>query len=51
MIEVLRFVFEDFWRFLQCCILLMIFALWKPIEINILHGYIKGSDKKDEDVV
>ena len=51
MIEVIRFIFEDFWRFLQCCILLMIFALWKPIEINILHGNFVGGDKKDENDV
>lgn len=40
MLAVLEYVCSDFWRFLQCCIFLMILALWKPVEINILH--VKG---------
>lgn len=40
MLEVLKFIFEDFWRFLGVAVFLMIFALWKPVEINILH--VKG---------
>lgn len=40
MLEVLKFIFEDLWRFLGVAVFLMIFALWKPVEINILH--VKG---------
>lgn len=40
MLEVLKFIFEDFWRFLGVAVFQMIFALWKPVEINILH--VKG---------
>ena len=40
MLEVLKFIFEDFWRFLGVAVFLMIFAVWKPVEINILH--VKG---------
>lgn len=40
MLEVLKLIFEDFWRFLGVAVFLMIFALWKPVEINILH--VKG---------
>ena len=37
MLAVLEFIFEDFWRFLGVCIFLMIFALWKPIDICIVN--------------
>lgn len=40
MLEVLKFIFESAWHFLGICIFLMILALWKPVEINILH--VKG---------
>lgn len=40
MLEVLQFIFEDFWRFLGVTVFLMIFTLWKPVEINIIH--VKG---------
>jgi hypothetical protein len=46
-LEVLKFIFEDFWRFLGCCVFLMIFALWKPVEVNILNGFVKGEDEDD----
>ena len=49
MLAVLEFIFSDFWIFLGCCIFLMIFVLWKPIEINVLNGYWK--EKDDENVV
>ena len=48
MLEVLQFIFGDFWRFLGVCVFLMIFALWKPVEVNILNGFVKGEDE-DED--
>ena len=47
MLEVLEFIFGDFWRFLGVCCFLMIVALWKPVEINVLNGYWK---EKDENV-
>ena len=47
MLEVLRFIFDDFWRFLGCCAFLMIFALWKPVEVNILHGILRKGDEND----
>lgn len=46
MLEVLKFIFESPWHFLGICIFLMILALWKPVEINILH--VKG-DIDNED--
>ena len=36
MLEVLQYVCSDFWRFLQCCIFLLIIAYWKPIEITVM---------------
>ena len=45
MLAVLQFIFEDFWRFLGVAVFLMIFALWKPVEVNIITGLI---DKEDE---
>lgn len=47
MLEVLQFIFGDFWRFLGVCVFLMIFALWKPVEVNILNGFVKGEDEDD----
>ena len=47
MLEVLQFVFEDFWRFLGVCVLLMIAALWKPIDVTVLHGYNR-KEKEDD---
>ncbi len=47
MLEVLKFIFEDFWHFLGCAVFLMIFALWKPVEVNILNGFVKGEDEDD----
>ena len=48
MLAVLEYIFGDFWRFLQFATLLMIIALWHPIEVNVMNGYWK-EDKKDED--
>ena len=47
-LAVLEFVFSDFWHFLGICVFLMIFALWKPVEVNILNGFVEGEDG-DED--
>lgn len=46
MMAVLRFIFEDFLRFLGACVFLGIFALWKPADVNIITGLI---DKEEED--
>ena len=48
MLKVLEFIFEDFWHFLGCAVFLMIFALWKPVDINVINGYWKKEDDKDE---
>lgn len=47
MLAVLEFIFADFWRFLGVCIFLMIIALWKPIEINVLNGHWKERDDEN----
>ena len=47
MLEALKFIFEDFWHFLGCVVFLMIFALWKPVEVNILNGFMEGDDGDD----
>lgn len=47
MLEVLKYVCSDFWVFLRVCILLMIVALWHPIEVNVMNGYWKEG-KEDE---
>ena len=47
-VDALKVIFEDFWHFLGCAVFLMIFALWKPVEVNILNGFVKGEDE-DED--
>lgn len=48
MVKALEFIFSDFWHFLGMCRLLMIVALWKPIEVNVMNGYWKEHDD-DED--
>ena len=48
MVEALKFIFEDFWHFLGCAVFLTIFALWKPVEVNILKGIVEREDE-DED--
>ena len=47
MLEVLEFIFADFWRFLGCAVFLMIFALWKPVDVTVMHGYWKEKDDED----
>ena len=47
MVKVLEFVFSDAWHFLGCVVMLMIVALWKPIEVNVLNGYWKEKDNED----
>ena len=44
MIEVLQYIFGSPWRFLGVAVFMMIFALWKPVEVNIITGLI---DKED----
>lgn len=45
--EVLEFVFEDAWHFIGVCVLMMIVALWKPVEVNILSVYVKREDEDE----
>lgn len=47
MLEVLKFIFEDFWHFLGCTVFLMIFALWKTVEVNMLKGIVEREDEDD----
>ena len=47
MLEVLQFIFGDFWRFLGVCVFLMIFAQWNLVEVNILNGFAEREDKDD----
>ena len=47
MLAVLKFIFGDFWRFLGCCVFLMIITFWKTIEVNVMNGYWKGRDDDD----
>lgn len=47
MLEELKFIFEDFWHFLGCAVFLMIFAMWKPVDVNILNGFVKGENEDD----
>ena len=47
MLELFQFVFDDFWRFLQFCVILMIIALWKPIDVTILNGQIQHKDDEE----
>ena len=48
MLEVIKFIFEDFWHFLGCCVFLMIIAFWKPSEINIVHDNRSMIDDESE---
>ena len=41
----MKFIFEDFWRFLGVCVLLGIIALWKSVEVNIIHGLIEKEEE------
>lgn len=47
MVKALEFVFSDVWHFIGICVFLMILALWKPVEINVLNGYLR--DRRDDD--
>lgn len=46
MLEVLQFIFEDFWRLLGICVMLMIIGLWKPVEIKVIHYTGRVDDEK-----
>ena len=46
--EVLEFAFEDAWHFIGCCVFMMLVALWKPVEINIVHGILEDDDDADQ---
>ena len=46
MLEVVQYIFGDFWRFLQCAILLMIIAMWHPINITINAGRAGRDDRE-----
>ena len=48
MVEVLKFAFEDVWHFIGCCVFMMIVALWKPVDVTILHGIVKEKDDDAE---
>ena len=45
--EVVQYLFGDFWRFLECCILLMIIAMWHPISITVNTGRVWRKDEED----
>ena len=47
MVKVLEYICSDFWVFLRVVILMMIVALWKPIEVNVFNGYWKEKDNED----
>ena len=38
-----EWLFEDFWRFLEFAILLIIAVQWKPLEVNVLR-MVKNND-------
>lgn len=46
MLAVLQFIFGDFWRYLGCCVFLMIFVMWQPIKIESQKLY--QEDDEDE---
>ena len=43
----IEYVTGDFWVFLKFVVILIIAVQWKPFEINVLNGMLRG--KKDED--
>lgn len=47
MLEVLKFIYSDAWHYLGTVVFLMILALWKPVEINVLNGYLR--DRRNDD--
>jgi hypothetical protein len=47
MVEVLKFIFEDFWHFIGCAVLLAIIAMWNPVEVNILNGFVERKQKDE----
>ena len=47
MLAVLQFIFSDFWRFLGVAVFLMIIAMWKPVEINVMKGCWKEKDDEN----
>ena len=47
MLEVVQYIFSDFWRFMQCAVLLMIIAMWHPISIVIKTG--QTLDRNEEE--
>lgn len=42
--EVLEFAFSDVWHFIGCCVFMLIISYWKPIDITIINGPIRGHD-------
>ena len=38
MLEVMKYVFSDFWHFLGTAVLIAIFTIWQPISIRIEKG-------------
>ena len=48
MLAVLEFIFSDFWHFIGVACFLIIFAMWKPVDITLItEEHIEGSNKDD----
>lgn len=48
MLEILEYLFSDFWRFLMTCVVLIILTQFKPVDVTILNGEFRDRSKKDE---
>lgn len=48
MLEILTYLFSDFWRFLMACIMLIIMTQFKPVDVTILNGEFKERSKKND---
>ena len=48
MLDFFKWIFGDFWRFLQFVIILVILVQWKPVEVNVLNGYWKEQEDENK---
>jgi hypothetical protein len=48
MLEFFEWLFDDFWRFLQFVIIVIIMVQWKPLEVNVLNGHWKEHDNENQ---
>lgn len=44
MLELVQYLFNDFWRFLMALVLLVIFVQWRPVNVVIVRRMQSDED-------